>query len=372
MSVKPLEYNTTFSIYKIISEDQMRCLTNDFEKFIEETNELEFKRHNYIRGNFRFLYRKWHGLTWIIGPTTNMKMAVGDRCCIVEANINPKVYLGQEGSSVDDVDCLKIIESRFYNDAKRISNILGDFSEYNLKQVKYHINLDIKNLKAHCTAEQMVTLLKSGNTPFSYSKCKKYLGSTLDHLNHIDMLYAKCDSVHANFPGGNYRVNDLIRFDVQCKYKINYPIKGLLNGKTESTTELLHELFSSDFCRDILSNCYNWVVMQGDYYSMDKAKEMILSKGFSKDEETRLKNTLDLVCNFEGIEKGISIAMEHVHEDELAEIYKALKKLVELGINPVTIPSKWNISFIQNILDAHINGPCVRYFPLKNSEQENP
>ena len=91
------------------------------------------------------------------------------------------------------------------------------------------------------------------------------------------------------------------------------------------------------------------IIRKGDYFSYDIARKIVKSYQFKKKKETRILNTLELVKDHGGIAK----AKAHLNNLELDNFKRSLKDLDNIMVNPVTIPRRWNIPHIPNLLRAY-------------------
>ncbi|MGH0601585.1 hypothetical protein ACQVQ5_29260 [Bacillus mycoides] len=84
----------------------------------------------------------------------------------------------------------------------------------------------------------------------------------------------------------------------------------------------------------------------GNYYTLTKAKEIIrVAQNHTNKQKQRMITVLDLVSQKKYVWKARN-------ESNICpkKFDKTLKHLAELGINPVTIPSRWKIQFLPNLL----------------------
>ena len=58
---------------------------------------------------------------------------------------------------------------------------------------------------------------------------------------------------------------------------------------------------------------------------------------------------MKLICSSGGIAK----AKAGLYGKDLDDFRRSLRELADLGINPVTIPEEWGITYIPNLLDAY-------------------
>lgn len=104
---------------------------------------------------------------------------------------------------------------------------------------------------------------------------------------------------------------------------------------------------------------------EGDYYSLDKARVLIQASSYSREKKFALIMILETTNRM----RSYALALLHCRE-ELELSKKEMKKLTRcfdcLRLNPVTIPSRWEIDFLPGLysllkkqivdMDATLNG----------------
>ena len=91
---------------------------------------------------------------------------------------------------------------------------------------------------------------------------------------------------------------------------------------------------------------YNKVIGKGDWYSMQEAIRIIESKHFNSQKEKRYIDALQTVS----LHRSIATAKSLLKGYQLDAFKRTLNELSNLNINPVTIPKRWNIGHIPNLL----------------------
>lgn len=136
----------------------------------------------------------------------------------------------------------------------------------------------------------------------------------------------------------NSNVSHTLRFEVQCRYGKVYRLKRN-NGDENDLISFLEESVSAN----VLEHYFKKTVGSGDYYSLTKAKEIVENHPFKKSTKFALLETLDLVSQKRGIWKAKNVILDQ----EQFEIQ--LKKLHDIGVNPVTIPKAWGIDYLPSL-----------------------
>ena len=351
----------TFSVLRTELSYLASNLIKDAKMFRDKTNEIDIitdKKHPDV---YWIVYNDRRGIYWRIWSSHTW--GTFDISCI-EATINPKVFAGiKDFVSAATLDDLKTIEERFNYESNRLSEIIGDFSKFNLNRGDYCVNFDLERLNHPCSVKQQMILFNRGDIPIHYERYKEY-DKKVSHrfISPKESFYLKSKSVNLNTYGRYAHLfnNDpnnpcleasknIIRFEVQCKSRKLYPMKRLLKEKTDSSIELINEMFSDEYCRDIVDGYYKRVIMRGDYYTLKRARRLIQDHGFRLSKETRLLFALELVNEC----RSIAVAKSTLEGKALDEFRQSLRELTSEGINPVTIPREWSIPHIPNLLNSY-------------------
>ncbi|WP_261721630.1 hypothetical protein [Bacillus thuringiensis] len=135
--------------------------------------------------------------------------------------------------------------------------------------------------------------------------------------------------------------NGIIRFEVRSEKS---KVKNLCTKQSISNS--LYHLSSNELSQSILLKYYVQSIGIGDYYTLTKAKEIIrVAPNYTNKKKQRMITILDLVSKKKYVWKARN-------ESNICpkKFDKTLKHLAELGINPVTIPSRWKIQSLPNLL----------------------
>ena len=373
----------TFTIFKKITYDEARLLYRDFEKY--EAVKIypidKYEEYSDIRSFDKWLhssssqscaincYDRHKGISWILRFS---KTALGynddpkatARTCSIKARINPKIFAGiKDYITVADEGLLGAVEAAFNLEARKISQILGEFDSYDLNRIDYCINFDLKELDINCTPEQMMKLIKRSNIPNTFTEWTAYDEKSHRKVTGKNSFYLKNNSVNINCYHKHYQLQrefsdcpdmenalDIIRFEIQCKYLKVYSMAQIIKNKSRHFT-LLNEMLSDEVSRDIISRYFDKVVLRGDYYTIEKARRIIQSHNFSRKKEQRIIDSLELINGLRGIARAKATFQGQAVED----FRRTLRELTDININPVTIPKEWVIkgSRIHNLLDAY-------------------
>lgn len=330
---------------------------------------------------------KHKGLSWLLrlspkSPgfiTANRNGDDEDRPCSIKARINPKLFVGiSDYLSAAGTDSLEEVETLFNMEAAKISPLFGCFDDYEFNRIDYCVNFALRELGIHCNPLLIMELFRRSNIPKHFHlPLKFYKGGLLPFtedaagfaslpadepdrnafvLNSDSIninCYYKYNQLRENFIAcPNIRdATDVIRFEVQCLYPKAYYLSKALRNK-EGFTDLFSEMLSDDTSANIINTYFDKIIRRGDYYSMAEAINKIQSRIFALKKEKRLIATLRDI----DMRGGIANTKASLGEPEVREDFRrSLRELAVIKINPVTIPEKYGISHIPNLLDAYYN-----------------
>ena len=283
-----------------------------------------------------------------------------------------------------------MVERIYNSEAARISQSLASFGSCSLNRVDPCLNIDLEELKIPCTPKQMMELIKQGNIPKRYKerdeeydtkqhrwvkdKNSFYLESKSATINYY-WKYPKQDEKHPNYAFRELSRN-VIRLEVQCKYPKLYPLSKNLRHKSKfyisdenASLEELYEriineirspsipidvMLSEEVYDNLIRKDFYRILRKGDYFTLDGARSIVESHRFRNDKEERIIYTLELVKKSHGIAK----AKSRLHGPDLTDFNRSLNDLDDMLINPVTLPRRWNIKYIPNLLRAYDDARC--------------
>ncbi|ULO08974.1 hypothetical protein H1230_09490 [Paenibacillus sp. 19GGS1-52] len=137
------------------------------------------------------------------------------------------------------------------------------------------------------------------------------------------------------------RAMTTIRFEIQCGYNKIYRIIRSKNLNKQGYSQFLRE----DISAEVLHTYFKKTVGYGDYYTISKAKELIMNTRLKLETRNNLIETIELVNDKRGIWK----ARETV--DDKKRFDEHIKRLHDIGINPVTIPIAERIDYLPCLFD---------------------
>ena len=351
----------TINIFRRYTHKEIDEIRKAFKEYSKTTGSIRIYPTNEAKTCYRIDYLEKHtGIAyWQIRYSSSYKADYRDY--IVEAKINPKILAGDvdyiRSSNEGDIPAMIV---KFEEEAKKISKHLRNFSRYRLNRVDYCVNFDLQELGFPCTPDQMMELIKRSNIPAHYTEYKKYHPVSKRSKSLPGSFYLKSASVVVNSYGKYDQLLDMypdnvsietsqfvIRFEIQCKYQKIYNMTKIAKKDGVPEYAVTRHLLSDEVARMIVYRYFERIVMGGEYYTLKAATEKIKSRNFRGNKECRILSALNLINQ----QRSVHAAKESLRQkgDDLTEFNRALHELVDLNINPVTIPKSFGITRIPNL-----------------------
>lgn len=392
----------TFAFFQKIDYEEYCILENDFIGYMRKTGKLkkspvETKEGVRIGWQYSYKINEDKGIRWLL-LSRKVKNNYVIRGVLVV--INPESLIENNYIRAAEEDDLKKVEEIYNREAGNISRVFLKFGECSLNRVDPCVNIDLKELGIPCTPEQMIKLIKRGNIPRHYEERKEcydekqrrmvadknsfYLETKSSVINFY-WKYAKQGEKHPNHSKRESSRN-VIRLEVQCKYLKLYALIKNINQESkydESDEGLLRDemylkmyegmynpvipidiVLSAKIYENIICKNIYKILRQGDYFTLDIARNIVESYCFRSGKEERMIEVLESVNESHGIAK----AKSKLQKDEIVRFNKALKELDTIWVNPVTIPRRWNIKHIPNLLRTYYDARCEEHLVTKYEE----
>jgi len=290
---------------------------------------------------------------------------------ILEVRINPKILAGiKDYITAANGSYLTAVAKRFNEEASKISKILGKFSWYKLKRIDFCINFDLKEMGYTCTPEEMIKLIKQADYSSRYTEWMKYDKKAHRTKSGKYSFYLKSGSVNINCyyklkqleaDDASYedreKALNIIRFEVQCKYRKVYSMSQIMAQNIGiRAIDTMREILSDLTAQNMIAYYFDRIIGRGDYYTLKRAIEIIEDQGFSCEKEDRLIEVLTKIDDLRGIANTRRLLKTR---NAVSCFDRSLKELNELGINPVTLPTRFGTKPIPNLLN--------RFYELKEA-----
>ena len=377
----------TFAFFQKTDEEEYQVLENDFIGYMQRTKKLKrspVQNKDKIQIGWQYTYKddKEKGIHWLMlsSKAKNNYVTRG-----VLAVINQEALIENNYIRAAKDDDLKEVEEIYNRETEKISKIFLKFGSCSLNRVDPCLNIDLKELGIPCTPEQMMKLIKRGNIPRHYEERKEcydskqrrmvsdknsfYLESKSSVINFY-WKYAKQGKKHPNYSKRESSRN-VIRLEVECKYLKLYALvknRNLESKYYESDEGLspdemymrmhmgvhnpvipIDVVLSANIYEPIIRKSIYKILRKGNYFTLDIARDIVESYHFRSSKEERMIEVLESVNESHGIAK----AKSKLRENEFRRFNKTLKELDNILVNPVTIPRRWDVKHIPNLLRAY-------------------
>lgn len=395
-----LGFHTITLSLPLFDNNEAHQLITDFCTYREKTGNIEIYRINErnqpviyyhsdylpLKTNIKFK-DKDSGIRWCIRES---KGVFNFFDYIVEATINPKILSGVidylTAATYTDID---LAAANFNEISKKISPLLHSFSDYRITRIDYCVNFSLDEFILECDPTQIMNLIKRSNIPHHYEEWMKYDNISHRMKSRPESFYLKSNSVTINYyskylqllnksqenvkkgyPPIDQEILDasrnIYRFEVQCKYHKIYSMSQKAKETGNRSVNKYKSLLDPMLCVTIISNYYEKVIGNGNWYTLSTAIQIIKSKGFNSQKEQHLINALKDVSRCRSLVK----AKESCPIEKIGGFTRALNQLETLNINPVTIPREWHIEYIPNLLRSYLDQMLKTSFDLSPQNTE--
>jgi hypothetical protein len=323
---------------------------------VDDNGRKQYQNSN--EWKFSYVLEHRQGLCWFLKFNNHSRYFSE---YIVEARINPKIFAGlKDYIAASDESFINSVVKRFDVEAAKISPILRIINFYKLNRIDFCVNFDLNEMGIKCTPEQMIRLIKHGDCPPHFKIWKYY--DTISHRTKTGKYshYLKSGSVNINCYYKYKQLKEVyencpdiesalhvIRFEVQCKYRKTYQMQMNERKETNNPVEIFRRLLSDQVSRNMIEHYFYQIIKPGDYYTLKEAIRVIELHDLRPETEQVLVDTLTEINR-----KGIAKLRSELDLYGTQLLYRSLRKLAELGINPVTIPKSYGVKCLPNLLDA--------------------
>ena len=384
----------TFSFFQKLSWKYYNALIDDFNKLyrggngeIERCPIKDKKNPKKILG-WEYFYKPSRGIRWRV-----RQIKISDTFTIngVMAVITPKVLIDNQFIATATENDATKVEELFNKEAARISPILAKFGECSTSRADPCLNIDLVELNYPCSPELTMKLIKRGNIPGHYKERKTYDEDAHRMKADDASFYLISGSANANFYLKSEQIANkiptcpekenaryLIKLEIQCKYPILYSLskdtrhlsKFHVSNDDLSAEEIFWRMeqniknpsvpvdmvLTDGISEDIIRKYVYKIIRKGNYFTLDGARWMVERYEFRKEKKDRLVWVLELVNSCRGIAK----AKATLSGTTLQDFKRSLNDLDAILVNPVTIPTKWGIDYIPNLLTAYYDSVYER------------
>jgi hypothetical protein len=299
------------------------------------------------------IYLKGPGVTWFL---INNISESSYFCYSIEARINPKALLEDDFISVASTGDLKFAIKVFDKLSREISKHMPKFDYYAMKRIDYCINIDASKIHPLLEAKHIIKLIKRSDKPSTLAEHEDYDDISKRYKPYKTSYYLENDSLHVNIYDKHEQLmakipeyddienaRNIIRFEVQCLAPKLKEIRKKFDIKKDEPSKLLTE----EVCSHIILSYYKKTIGYGNYYTLEEAIKMIENSNYSKGEKKSMVSSINLI----NTKRSVWKARESLETDyKIRKFNNDLERMLELDINPVTIPRTWGANRVKNMV----------------------
>ena len=255
--------------------------------------------------------------------------------------MNPVKLIRRNKLEVIKMDLLEEVKKIFAEKVKKIHTSLPRLDYWTINRIDYAVNINTPYV------EEYIKLFQRGDKPTNFKELYCSKSKTRRQLDGSFYLFN--DSVTINFYNKeNERLSqnfnkdgakDLLRLEIQCKK----PKTNTLKAKNKFDSRHLEHYLSQEISYQQLEYYYNKTIGTGDYYKLSEAIRIVQESNYTSKTKEKLTEVLRAVSRYRSIWKARE---ESQYNSSCFNRY--LKKIRVLGVNPVTIPSRWGVNMLKN------------------------
>lgn len=260
----------------------------------------------------------------------------------ITIRLNPVKLIGINKLEVLKVEWIQEFRNVFNEKIEKIHTSLPILDYWIINRIDYAVNINTPYVKEY------IKLFQRADKPRGFKEL--YCNKSKTRKQRNGSFYLFNNSVTINFYdkeserlSKNFNLDgakDLLRIEVQCKK----PKTNTLKLKHEFDSRHLEHYLSQEVSYEQLEYYYNKTIGNGDYYKLSEAIRIIQDSNYTSSTKNKLIEVIKAINKH----KSISRAREESQYSSSC-FNKYLKQIRELGVNPVTIPSRWKIDSLINV-----------------------
>lgn len=263
----------------------------------------------------------------------------------IEVRFRPQLLINREGHyNLTSILDLISIEKEFNQFLRhKLDLLVNDFKDWRAKRVEAAIDIHVDE----SLIPIYILLFKRGNIPEYFFKNKQ----TKKYEKSLTNLYLMAKSITINWYD-RYQTLQIKEKKSDKRFKDYTETRGILRFETQlrNCEKRIEDLLDEDKLKHKVMKFYNLIVGRGDYYSMDKAIEIINDSVGNPGKRLALIRILRLIDECGSISKAKNKYSKGQDAKKMADKFsKRINELRKLGINPVILPQEWGITHLQNL-----------------------
>lgn len=259
----------------------------------------------------------------------------------ITITMNPLKLIGRNKLEVLMENQLSELKERFAEEVQKIHTSLPRLEHWTINRIDYAVNINTPYV------EEYIKLFQRADKPRNFKEL--YCSKSKTRKQRHGSFYLISKSVNINFYNKEHErlsqnfnkdgAKDLLRLEVQCKK----PKTNTIKAKNGFESKHLEHYLSNEISNQQLEYYYNKTIGTGDYYKLSEAIRIVQDSNSTIKTKEKLINVLRLINKHRSIWRARE---ESQYNSSCFNRY--LKKIRVLGVNPVTIPSRWGINMLKN------------------------
>lgn len=259
----------------------------------------------------------------------------------IKITMNPLKLIGRNKLEVIKMDLLEEVKKIFLKRIKKIHMTLPRLDYWTINRIDYAVNINTPYV------EEYIKLFHRADKPRGFSNWSPSIVT-----QRYGSLYLISEGVNINFYNKeserlsqNFNkdgAKDILRIEVQCKKSKTNTLKT----KYEFDSMHLEHYLSQEVSYQQLEYYYNKTIGAGDYYKLSEAIRIVQDSNYTSKTKEKLTEVLREINRHRSIWK----AREKSEYNKVC-FNRYLKQIRALGVNPVTIPVRWSMTNLKNILN---------------------
>lgn len=260
----------------------------------------------------------------------------------ITITMNPVKLIKRNKLEVLKADQIEELKKLFNEKVKRIHTSLPMLDYWVTSRIDYTININTPYV------EEYIKLFQRGDKPRHFKELYCHKAKTRKQLD--GSFYLLSNSVNINFYNKeserlsqNFNkdgAKDLLRLEIQCKK----PKTNTIKTKNKFDCKHLRNYLREDISHNQLKYYYDKTIGTGDYYKLSEAIKKVKESKYTFSTKNKLIEVLRAINKHKSIWKA-----REKSQYTPSSFNRYLKQIRALGINPVTIPSRWNVDRLKNI-----------------------
>ena len=265
----------------------------------------------------------------------------------MEIRLHPKLLIDQNGqyklARLEEFIDIGKQFNRFFKDFLGIN--VPDFFEWQASRVEFAVDLVV----SEDLIPRYLSLLKKGNVPDYFLQGKQ----TQEFWDSETNVYFMSKNKTANWYN---RYETLLKKQEKSNkpYEDFSETRGILRFETQvrNGTKSVKDVLNQQRCEKEVLKFYKLIVGSGDYYTLDKAIQLVREKVNSQEKRMALERLLRLIDKTGSVWEAKQTYISEKNKSNAADKFsKRLNQLRKLNINPVTLPLEWGIGRLENLYD---------------------